>query len=213
MGYTIDLTSISVAEYKRLLGAQNLLPGRRILLDRLDARFEALERLGLKTVAQLKSQLSTPQKLAALSEKSAIPEDYLTILRRELGSLEQKPVPLFDFPEADAALIAELNQAGIRNSKEYWERFGGAPDELLCLCDLVRINGVGAVAARAFCEAGFRSVQDVAGADAAGLLARVTAVNEQKKLYNAKLGEKDMQFCIDYAKLLLKYAGSAPTCC
>lgn len=74
-----------------------------------------------------------------------------------------------------------------------------------CLCDLVRINGVGAVAAKAFYEASYRSVWDVAGADAADMLKRVTDVNDEKSYYKAKLGVKDMQFCIDYALLLKKY--------
>lgn len=80
-------------------------------------------------------------------------------------------------------------------------------EELLCLCDLVRINGVGAVAARAFYEAGYRTAADVAGAHADQMLERVSKVNEAKGYYKAKLGEKDMQFCIDFAMLLKKYSG------
>jgi len=204
MGYTLPLERISLSEYQQLLQKQNLLPGRRMLLDQLDARFALLAGLGLTTVLQLKATLSTPPKLATLSAKSGIPEEYLTILRRELGSLEQKPVPLSDFPACDPAQIRSLAKEGIRTSKEYWER-GAAPDELFSLCDLVRINGVGAVAARAFYEARFGSVADVANATSADMLARVTAVNEKEGYYKAKLGEKDMQFCIDYAKLLALY--------
>lgn len=79
-------------------------------------------------------------------------------------------------------------------------------DELFCLCDLVRINGVGPVAARAFYEAGYRSVFKVAIADAAVMLEKVSAVNEARHYYKGKLGQKDMQFCIDFAFLLNKYA-------
>jgi len=205
MGYTLPLEQISLSDYQQLLQKQNLLPGRRILQEQLDARFARLTGLGLITVAQLKTALSTPPKLAALSAKTGIPDEYLTILRRELGSLEQKPVPLSDFPACDCAQIRHLADSGIRTSKEYWEQCRNFEHELFALCDLVRINGVGAVAARAFYEAGFCSVASVAGASAADMLTRVNAVNEEKGYYKAKLGEKDMQFCIDYAKLLEKY--------
>lgn len=101
-------------------------------------------------------------------------------------------------------MVAGLHGRGIHNSKEYWE--SGLPvDELLCLCDLVRINGVGPVAAKAFYEAGYSSVADVARANAEDMLARVSEVNEAKRYYNAKLGVKDMRFCIDFASLLMRY--------
>ena len=205
MGYTLPLERISLSEYQQLLQTQDLLPGRRILLEQLPARFALLGGLGLNTVAQLTAALATPNKLAALSAKTGIPDEYLTILRRELGSLTQKPVPLADFPGCDPALIRTLAEAGLRTSKDYWEQGNKPSAELFSLCDLVRINGVGAVAARAFYEAGFGSVTAVANAFAAGMLARVSAVNEKKAYYKAKLGEKDMQFCIDYAKLLEIY--------
>ena len=100
-------------------------------------------------------------------------------------------------------LVKRLDEDGLRNSKDYWERRPSVEDELFCLCDLVRINGVGPVAAKAFFEAGYRSVSSVAGADASVMLEKVTAVNETRHYYKAKLGLKDMQFCIDFTQLLL----------
>ena len=205
MGYSLDLSAITLQDYLRLLKAQTLLPGRRMLHEQIDERFLRLAQSGLLTAAQLSSSLSSPQKFAALSEKTGVPEEYLTLLRRELGSLLQKPVPLSDFPGCDGARISALAASGIRNSKEYWEANQDPAGELYALCDLVRINGVGAVAARAFYEAGFRSVSAVAEADAPDMLSRVSAVNAEKGYYKAKLGEKDMQFCIDYARLLIRF--------
>jgi hypothetical protein len=206
MGYTLPLEQISLSDYRQLLRQQNLLPGRRILLEQLDERFALLTSSGLTNLAQLSAVLATPAKLTSLAVKTGIPEEYLVILRRELGSLAQKPVPLCDFPECDEAQIRELSSAGIRNSRDYWEQRRKPDDTLSSLCDLVRINGVGAVAARTFYEAGFRDVVAVAQANAADMLSRVYTVNAEKGYYKAKLGEKDMQFCIDYAKLLLLYS-------
>ena len=205
MRYTLPLEQITLADYQNLLQQQNLLPGRRILLEQSVSRFALLQSQGLANVAQLSAALSTPTKLSALAAKTEIPEEYLTILRRELGSLTQKPVPLSDFPACDPGQIQALADSGIRSSKEYWEQREDPADELFALCDLVRINGVGAVAARAFYEAEFTSVSAVAAASAADMLSRVSTINAEKNYYKAKLGEKDMQFCIDYAKLLERF--------
>lgn len=207
MPYNLDLSAISVREYQILLMNQNLLPGRRILLQNIEQNFVAIQKQGINNLAQLKKALSTPQKLTALVESCRIAEEYLIILRRELGSLEQKPLLLASFPGVDAALITTLTARGIKTTKDYFESDSTESEELASLCDLVRINGVGAAAAKTFYEAGFRSVADVAGADAAEMLARVTAINESKEYYKAKLGVKDMQFCIDFARLLMKYGG------
>jgi hypothetical protein len=206
MGYSIDLGAIPIYDYMHLLERQTLLPGRRMLQDQLAERFALLAGEEITTVAELSMRLSTPQKLSSLSASTGISEEYLTLLRRELGSLSQKPVPLADFPAVDPVLIRSLADSGIRSPKALWEQAGDTSSELYSLCDLVRINGVGAVAARAFYEAGYRSVQAVAQAQAGDMLSRVSAVNAEKQYYQAKLGEKDMQFCIDFAKLLVDFS-------
>ncbi|PKM40105.1 MAG: hypothetical protein CVV04_07495 [Firmicutes bacterium HGW-Firmicutes-9] len=206
MGYTLPLEQITLADYQQLLQKQNLLPGRRMLHEQLEARFSSLASAGLSSVSQLSAALATTKKLSSLANQTGICEEYLTLLRRELGSLTQKPVPLSAFPNLSQSLISELAASGTRTSKDYWEQCKNPADELFCLCDLVRINGVGAVAARAFYEAGFGSVAAVEGATAADMLQRVNAVNAEKNYYKAKLGVKDMQFCIDFAKLLVRYA-------
>lgn len=206
MKYTLDLELLSVQEYKALLKQQNLLPGRRILLQDIDENFAAFGGKGIKTVAQLKKNLSTPAKMSDIEAASGISEEYLVILKREIGSMEQKPVPLSGFPVINPLLVAKLSDAGLKTSKDYWESKQDFSDELFCLCDLVRINGVGPIAARAFYEAGYQSVYDVAVADVAAMLEKVSVVNEAQHYYKAKLGLKDMQFCIDFALLLNKYA-------
>lgn len=207
MPYNLDLSALSVQEYKELLTRQNLLPGRKILREDIDRNFAAIGRQGIADIAQLKKRLSGPRQMAALAAAAGIPEEYLTILKREIGSLEQKPVPIADFPGLDSGMISELNDRGIKTSKECFESGLPNTDEVFRLCDLVRINGVGALAARAFYEAGYRSVAEVACADAAVMLDRVSRVNEAKGYYKARLGVKDMQFCIDFALLLMTHGG------
>ncbi|MEL7609447.1 MAG: helix-hairpin-helix domain-containing protein [Bacillota bacterium] len=205
MKYNLDLECFPIQEYGVLLKNQNLLPGRRVLRQDVDKNFALFESRGIKTVAQLKKSLSTPAKIVAFAADSGISENHLAILKREIGSLEQKPVPLTGFPGIDPSLVLKLSEAGLKTSKDYFERNQAISDELFCLCDLVRINGVGPVAAKAFYEAGYRSVSGVAGADAAVMLEKVSAVNQIRQYYKAKLGQKDMQFCIDFASLLERY--------
>lgn len=207
MPYHLDLSAMSIDDYKELLKRQNLLPGRRLLWQELDHNFEVIGEQGIANLAQLKKHLSTPQRIESFAAATGISTDYLTILKREIGSLEQKPVPIACFPGVDGAIVSSLNSKGIKTSKDYFESGLSQTDELFCLCDLVRINGVGAIAAKAFYEAGYRSVAEVARADAAVMLARVSEVNEAKHYYKAKLGVKDMQFCIDFAALLTEYGG------
>ncbi len=205
MDYHLDLARLSIQEYQELLKKQNLLPGRRVLWQDMDKNFALLQSQGINTLAQLKKILATPVKIAAFAAVSGIAEEYLGILKREIGSLEPKPVPLAAFPGIDPPLIGALNAAGLKTSKDYFEYYQATADELFCLCNLVRINGVGPAAAKTFYEAGYRSVADVAGADGAVMLERVSAVNERQGYYKARLGQKDMQFCIDFALLLEKY--------
>ena len=205
MNYNLNLEHITLMEYKTLLKKQNLLPSRRILLQDIENNFEILERKGLGTIEQLRKRLSSPTKISAFASENSIPEDYLVILKREIGSLVQKPIALSSFPGVEPSLVEKLNDSGLKTSKDYFESKPTTKDDLFCLCDLVRINGVGAIAAKAFYEAGYRSVSEVASADAAVMLEKVTKVNEAQKYYEAKLGLKDMQFCIDFAAMLEKY--------
>ncbi len=204
MPYNLDLSNLSIQEYKGLLKRQNLLPGRRMLWQNIDHNFEVIEKQGIVNIAQLKKQLSMPHKLASFATTTGISQEYLIILKREIGTLEQKPVLITGFPGLDDTVVTDLSSRGIKTSKDYLESGSSTTDELFCLCDLVRINGVGPVAARAFYEAGYRSVADVACADADTMLEKVSKVNQTRHYYKAKLGVKDMQFCIDFACLLNK---------
>lgn len=203
MKYNLDMERLSVQSYKEQLKWQNLLPGRKILLQNIDENFAMFEKKGIMNVSQLKKILSSPQKIATVAVDCGITEEYLFILKREMSSLEQKPVSLASFPGIDSILIEQLIEAGIKTSKDYFQKNQSDADELFCLCDLVRINGVGPVAARAFYDAGYKSVSDVAGADAVSMLEMVSNVNKIKQYYKANLGIKDMQFCIDFARLLI----------
>ncbi len=220
MTYKIDLKQISVQEYKEILNNQNLLPGRRILLTEIDENFKRIVDSGVSDLSVLKSNLSSGKKLSSFSLKTGISVEYLTILRRELGSLEQKSVDISDFPNINEEIIVSLSSHGIKTSKEFYESYQKSDkdtfianmgiktdefDELYCLCDLVRINGVGAVAARMLYESGYEDVKNVADADPLEMLNKLSEINSTKHYYGAKLGSKDVKFIIFYAKFVLDF--------
>lgn len=218
--YSLDLKNISLETYRDLLAGKDLLPGRRLLHQNLNENISRIAAAGIKNLSGLKKALSSPDKIRSFSVSSGVSEEYLILLKREAGSLEQKPVPLADFSGIDANTLGRLQQSGLKTSKDFYEFYIAAPDaaarktgvspeearRLFSLCDLVRINGVGAAAARTFLDAGYPSVFKVTEANAAQMLKEVSFVNSQSHYYNANLGEKDMQFCIDYAKILLQFS-------
>jgi hypothetical protein len=57
------LGAAHAADYRELLRRQTLLPGRRMLQERIDERFRALEAQGISTVAGLKASCPRPQSL------------------------------------------------------------------------------------------------------------------------------------------------------
>lgn len=206
MKYCLDTAALTLEHYRNLIKKQNLLPGRRILLQDIDLNFDKLINSNIQNVYDLRKALSSSSKLKSQAIKNDISEEYLIILKRELGSLEQKPVAIDSFPNMEDAFISSLISNGIKSSRDYWESDMPKDNELYCLCDLVRINGVGPAAAKTFYEAGYKSIKDVMNAIADDMLKRVSEVNEVKQYYKAKLGVKDMQFCIDFASILYRFA-------
>jgi len=217
-GYSIDLEQISINRYVEILKHQNLLPGRKVLLEEIDERFARFTELGVQNVLDLKGLLSSSKKLLVFTRQTGIPLDYLIVLKREIGSLEQKPVPLADFQGVNSQLITSLADHGIRTTKDLYDRFQengilmvindnpGIAEaqitEVICLSNLVRINGVGPAAARALYAAGYKNISEVAAANSEDLWERISLANSAGQYYSAKLGLKDMQFVIDFAHLL-----------
>ena len=216
MGYGPDLSRLSVQKYRAMLKNKDLLPGRRPLLEDIDEHFRSIASRGIGNVAELQQALSTSKKRSALAAATGIPDAYLVLLRREIGGLVPKAVPIKDLVDMDAGTGQRLAAAGIRTSADLYGAHqsgrlsalaSGQAQELFAQCDLVRVNGIGPLAARIFIAAGYDSCQAVADADAASLLERLAAANEEGGFYAGSLGsERDMQYCIDSARFLVDFA-------
>ena len=218
MKYNIDLNKIDVQEYKEFLKNQYLIPSRKILHENIDANFEIFEKSGLKNLTDLKQAISSTAKIIQLSNETKISPDYLNMLRRELGTFDKKGIPFNEFPNVDDKIISKLNQKNIKNTKDFYEYYFKINNEkqisaelnisieivkcLISLATLVRINGIAALAATTFYEAGYKNINDIISSTKEEMLEKIIKINNDKKYYKAKLGLKDMQFVIDFAKFI-----------
>ena len=219
--YSIDLSKMDVQKYKTLLKGQNLIPSRQILHENIDENFKIFKSCGFKNLADLKQAISTSAKIDKLSKEIKISSEYLNILRIELGTFDKTGVPFKDFPIIDKNTISKLDKKGIKNTKDFYEYYYKENNEkrisdesgistemtkcLISLSSLVRINGIGALAAVTFYEAGYKTIKDIISSTKEKMLEKITKINDEKKYYKAKLGLKDMQFVIDFANLITHF--------
>jgi hypothetical protein len=218
--YSIDPSSLSLEEFQKLTAKKSMLPGRVILQEKMDERFNALKQTGLVTLGDLLHMLASKSKIDTCAAQTGLPTEYLVLLKREAGSYLARPFPLSDFPGIPFEYTELLKSRGIRNTRDFFEKVqsrkqqkdlslsSGIPEyrlkELYTLCDLSRITGVGGIFARVVYEAGIQSTRDFASTDIPTLLSSCQSVIEKHGYAAGKLGEKDIQYGIEYASVIIK---------
>lgn len=218
--YFIDLEKYPLDKYREILKESELLPGRRILHEQLDKRFDRFKMCGITDLQQLVENLKTKSRISHLSADTGVPEEYLVILKRELNRLLPKTVTISEFPGADTVLVSKLNEIGVKNTGHLFKQCDTRKkrnalsnelntgidklEELTKMADLSRIWGVGPVFCRIFYETGVDTVKKVAKAKAEPLYKALMKVNEEKKYTKARFVVKDVALCIDIAEDLPK---------
>lgn len=217
-GYFIDLKEYELGQFRRRLETGDVLPGRVILKEKLRERFDILEAMGIENLQDISVALKNKASIRQFSEKSGLPVDYLMILRREVNSYVPKPFDIGGIPGIDPVHTGRLAAAGIRTTKQLFERAKtradrtalskatGVPEadllELAQLSDLARINGVGPVFARLFHDAGVCSVEALLACQPVEAFERLKAVNAEKKYTRIMATLKDVQWCVEIARKL-----------
>lgn len=220
MSYSIDLSKISLEQYKKELRKKILIPSRQILREQVDAHFNAFKSLKIKNLEELFLTISNKKAKTELLKDDNISDEYLTILQRELKSIQSRPLKLSEFTWISKDTITKIEKAGIMNTKVLYERLGkskerkqfskivGADEkvivELLKLSDLTRIQWVNATFAHILMAAGFDTVEKVSQANHEDLYNKVSSKNNELKLYKGKIGLNDMKICIEAAKSIDK---------
>lgn len=218
--YYIPLDEISLEEYEKTIESKELLPGRIILKDDLHENFNKIGSQEIKNLAELLNQLKTKKKIQEFSKETRIKDAYLTVLRREINSYIPKPVKISSFPGIKTEHIESLASIGIKNSKNMFDLVKTNNDleelvkranvpfiklkEISYLSDLVRISGVGPVFARMILDTGTNYAADMAEKNSKQLFKELVNVNNEKNYTKAKFTQKDVQYCIDFAKKLPK---------
>jgi hypothetical protein len=218
--YHIDLERFSLERFRQTLETGQVLPGRKMLKEKIPERFAVLESMGIQNLKELTEALKTKARVERFAQESGLPTDYLVVLRREANSHVPKPVNLGDFPGVDPEHIKKLAAVGIKHSKHLFERamsrgdraaLSGQVDvpsgdllELVKLSDLARVSGVGPVFARIMLDAGIDSLEKLANSSADATFERFVAVNKEKQYTGARFTVKDVQYCIRMANELPK---------
>jgi len=213
--YTIDLEKISLAQLREIFQTRALLPSRVVLREELEERLQALAGLGIENVSQLMAALKTPKKVEEVSKSTGVPLDYLKVLRREIGGYQPAPRKLSEIPGVDGETSKKLEEAGIRNTKDFFRRCQtpaqrqalseetGIPTaqvmELTKLTDLSRIWGVGPVFARIIYGSGVDTVEKVAQQEAGEFFNVLKASYEEVYCVSADFILRDIEDTITRA--------------
>lgn len=220
MSYSIDFSKITLEQYEKELRKKILIPSRQILKEKMDVHFNAFKNMNIKNLEELFFTVSNKKTKADLLKDKNISDEYLTVLHRELKSIQSKPLKLREFNWISGDTINKVEQAGIANTKLLYERLGKSKDrkqfsktigvdekeitELLKLSDLTRIQWVNATFAHVLIAAGFDTAEKVSKANHEDLYNKIASKNDEMKLYKGKIGLNDMKICIEAAKSIDK---------
>ena len=218
--YKIDPYLISLDRFFELTVSKQLIPSRIALGEMISERFRIIKDSGIQSLGALHKILKSKKSVQAFASRSGIPEMYLVLLKREAGSYLARPFPLSDFPGIPHEYVEVLKSREIRNTMEFFEsaqtseqqmklsRQTGIPvarlQEILSLSGLSRITGIGGVFARIVYESGIRSVEQFARTDGADQYENYMAIIEKHKYPAGHFAKEDIQYCIDYAMVIME---------
>ncbi len=218
--YSIDPKLLSLERFFELTRSKKMIPSRVALQNNTRERCRLLQNMGIETIGQLMGALGNKEKIQQLTSSTGIPEDILVLLKREAGSYVAKPFPLSEFPGIPYEFTEVLKSKNIRNTRDFFESvqtseqrtevsaITGIPEtrlqEIYSLCDLSRINGVGGLYARIIFEAGIRSTRDFVNTSIEIHNEKYLEVLERFGYPAKPLAKDDIQYCIDYAQVILE---------
>jgi len=224
MGYYIDLSAISLEQYAQRLKSTEMLPSQQILKEDVDRRFAVIADQGIQNIRQLQEALKTKGKVNAFAKVTALPEPYLTVLRRELNSYTAQVRKIADFPTIGDGLKAGLAALSIHTMEELYdhvltpERRAALSGELSAsgedvlfltkLADVSRLRYVNPPFATLLAHSAYDTTAKIKNADPGALYRELVAVNEKKGFFKGRINPKDMEFLMreaGYVSLDIRY--------
>lgn len=220
MGYAYNLSKISLDDFKNLLTTRYLIPSMRLLTEDIEHHFQQLKDHGIRTVEDLYKKTKTKKNAEQLSNETGIDLDYMVILRRMVSSYIPKPRKLEEYPDIDDGLLKEFHDIGIKTSLQLYDyMLGGsiadlvaglevADDTVQLLEDLMsvsRLRYVSPLFATVLVKSGYKSIDDIAGADPNKLHHDIKTTNLELQIYKGNIGDSDARFLVDDAGVFLKF--------
>ena len=218
MGYYIDLSKISIDDYRLKLESAYLPPSRMILKEKTEERFDCFKKIGIQTVNDLLLTLRKKEKLSELSGCECFSVDYLTILLRELNSTLPKPNKIAEFIGISEDTIKNLEKLGITNTEKLYNKVVKQSDrqkladatgikyhdllELTKLADLSRIKWVGVTYAQMLYDLGVDTAEKVSFAEPKELHERINTIIKEKNIFKGAIGLNDVKILIASASEL-----------
>ena len=216
--YSIDLSKITLDEFKKILLAAYLLPSQKVILTNLEENFERLKHKGILNLQELRNFLKKKKDYTLIADDIKIAEDYLIILNRMVNSYIVKELPLANIEIFSNEELRMLTNTGITNTRHYYEAYLNIKQTektllnenislekikyALHIIDLLRINGVGVDYAKILYEIGIRSVSDYNRTSSDIILQSFQELNKQKELTKATLGITDINYCRRFSERL-----------
>ena len=212
--YHIDPFKYPLHKLKQDLLGRELIPSRIPLRDGLEDKINILTDQGIHNLGDLIASVKNKKKIAELSARTGIDENYLNLLRREANSYLPNPVSLERFGVISGEVLEQLASEGIKNSRHVFEHIQKeeALDELvnrigidqkimvelLALSDLVRAYGVGPAFAKLLYDTGIHSISDLKGYTPQ----EVIDLYEDQSGKKADFSSSDIKFCLDLIQAL-----------
>jgi len=216
MGYYINLQTISIDRYKKILQDTELIPSWKVLGEDIDINLDVIKKHHISNLDELLITLKDKRKIQQFSKQSGLPEKYLEVLKRVVSGYRQKPNRIKDFSCISEDIVIKLDKLGIKNTLKLYEKIltSSKRDEfsqktrinkddvlkLAKLTDLSRIRWVNHTFANVLLEAGYDTVEKVAKVDYKELYRTIKKLNEERNIYNAHIGLRDMKMVIESAQ-------------
>ncbi len=213
MGYYIDLSKISLNEFKENLKSRNLLPSQQILKKDVDKNFKIIKKQKIEDLHQLQQALKTKSKVKEFSDLTGLTLNYLTILRRELNSYHPQPRKIKDFTGLSPDTREKLENKDIKTTPQLYQKvalkkdrdelkkeFGFDEEEALVLakiCDVSRLRYVNPAFATLLVNSDYDTVEKINNATPDELYQNLIKINENKRYYKGRINPKDMEFLVN----------------
>ena len=223
-GYYFDYNIINLEKLKEKIKSTELLPSQKILLEKIDERFDLLESYGIKNLHDLEMTLKTKNKCGDFARKTGLPEEYLIVLRREVNSYQPKPRKLNEFECIAKEIIDKLSILDIKNTVKLFEfvakrknRLELAKDlsisnddamKLAKITDISRIRYVSPDFATLLINSKYDTTEKIQKADYNRLYEDLIEINKNKIYYKGNFGLKDMKIFINdanFSPLIIEY--------